>query len=83
MGTKNSIPEIKNSYHVFVDDYKIFSTDSYEAAEKLINDIKLKFHDDYYNLFIENNEKGYKIIGYPKNQPVIYPIVLHSVYISG
>lgn len=81
MGTNNSKPEITNSYDVFVDDYKILSTDSYEDVEKSINDISFKYYNDY-NLFLEDTEKGYKLIGYHKNQPVIYPVVLHSIRLS-
>jgi len=64
-----------------MDDYKILSTESYEDVKKIINDINFKYYHDY-NLFLEDTEEGYKIMGYPKNQPVIYPIFLHSIRVS-
>jgi GTP:adenosylcobinamide-phosphate guanylyltransferase len=79
-----SEPSLEIYYDIFMDDVRIIESVSAELVTETlsacIDDITIS--QSKYNCFVENYELEIHIVGIPKNNPVIYPTLLHVVRVE-
>ena len=75
--------DLKTEIYVKLDDNDVYVTNNTENTTEYVSGLleRLMYENSsQYNCFVEKTKtKGFFVFGFPKNEPVLYPRLLHTL----